>query len=55
MSIRSLFGKKEVQIAAVVFLLVLCAYGIGYLMGYDSSRAPIVIEKIAPENSEPAL
>lgn len=44
MSIKESFKKKEIQIAGMVFLLVLCAYGIGYIMGHDSSRAPIIIE-----------
>jgi len=48
MSIKEWSKKKEVQIAALVFLLVLCAYGVGYIMGNDSSRAPIVIEKANP-------
>lgn len=44
MSIKEWSKKKEVQIAILVFLLIFCAYGIGYIVGYDSSRAPIVIE-----------
>ena len=44
MSIREWSKKKDVRIAILVFLLVFCAYGIGYIMGYDASRAPIVIE-----------
>ncbi|MCR4260892.1 MAG: hypothetical protein NUV96_00920 [Candidatus Colwellbacteria bacterium] len=48
MSIKELSKKREVRIAILVFLLVLCAYGIGYIMGRDSNRAPIVIENVTP-------
>lgn len=47
MSMQEWLKKKEIVAAILVFLLVLCAYGIGYIMGHDSSRAPIVIEDLS--------
>ncbi|MEX2054373.1 MAG: hypothetical protein WD883_02430 [Candidatus Colwellbacteria bacterium] len=44
---KKLFKKPEFKLALLVSLIVLCAYGIGYIMGYDSSRAPIIIEKVS--------
>jgi len=48
MSIKEWFNKQEIRVAMLVVLLVLSAYGVGYIMGYDSSRPPIVIESANP-------
>jgi len=45
---KKLFKDPKVQLAILIFLIVLCAYAIGFIMGSDSGRAPIVIEKVNP-------
>ena len=42
---RAWLKKPEAQMGAVVFLLVLLAFGVGYLAGRDWTPIPIVIEK----------
>ncbi|MEK7554457.1 MAG: hypothetical protein AAB518_00515 [Patescibacteria group bacterium] len=39
--------KREVVLFLFIFLVSTISFGVGYLMGLDQSRAPIVIEKIA--------
>lgn len=48
MSMKSWIKRKDIQIFILVTLLVLAAYALGYIMGHDSSRAPIVIENASP-------
>ncbi|MDP3953636.1 MAG: hypothetical protein Q8P99_02350 [bacterium] len=45
---KKIFQKAEFKIALLVFLAVLAAYGVGYIMGSDFNRAPIIIEKASP-------
>ncbi len=48
MSMKKLIQSTRFKVALLVFLAVLCAYGLGYIMGSDSSRPDIIIEKVTP-------
>lgn len=37
--------RLEIAIALGIFLIASLSFGLGYLMGRDSERAPIIIEK----------
>ena len=44
MSIKEVLKKRASLIAIFIFLVTSLAFGLGYLMGYQGNRAPIVIE-----------
>jgi len=37
--------KREIILGISLFLVATTAFGLGYLIGRDTSRAPIIIEK----------
>jgi predicted RND superfamily exporter protein len=45
MSIKELIKNKLVIMAVFVFLVVLLAFGLGYLTALNFNHAPIIIEK----------
>jgi len=40
-----IFRKKEILFFLIIFLVVSLSFGLGYLLGKDAERAPILIEK----------
>ena len=44
-NLREWFKRPEAQLGAVVFFMVLLAFGVGYLAGRDWTPTPIIIEK----------
>jgi len=38
--------KKEIVFGVLVFLTTTTSFALGYLLGRDSSRAPIIIQKV---------
>ena len=38
--------KKELVIGMLIFIIATTSFALGYIFGRDSSRAPIIIEKI---------
>ncbi|MDD5710717.1 MAG: hypothetical protein PHV43_01275 [Candidatus Colwellbacteria bacterium] len=45
MSIKELIKKQSFLMGLSIFLLVLLAFGLGYLAGLNFDHAPIIIEK----------
>ncbi len=48
--LRSFTKEPHVKVGALIFLITLLSFGVGYLAGRDWTPAPIVIEKV--ENSK---
>ncbi len=48
MSIKKLINSPGARVAIFVFLTTLLAFGLGYLLGSEINRAPIVIEQVSP-------
>ena len=44
--------KKELIVAAMVFLVSSLSFGLGYLANHEDSRAPIIIEKCSERAAE---
>lgn len=37
--------KKDIAIAALLFLVAILGLGVGYIIGQDSQKTPIIIQK----------
>jgi len=42
---KNWFNKPHVKMGALVFLIALLSFGIGYVIGRDWTPAPIIIEQ----------
>lgn len=43
-----LFHKKEVIFAAIIFIVAVVSFGLGYLANREYNHAPIIIEQHRP-------
>ena len=43
--IKELLAKRYVQIGFLVFLITILAFGMGYIIGRDGDKTPIIIEQ----------
>ncbi len=43
-NLKQELAKRHIQIGLIVFLIALLSFGLGYILGRDFTRTPIVIE-----------
>jgi hypothetical protein len=49
----TIFHRKEIVFALIMFLVASLSFGLGYLANRELNRAPIIIEKCSENSSIP--